>query len=194
LKKKYIIIFSIFIVLLSLITVNASFFDGFFSGDSSNSAPNFSDMGITGNHSSDWFSSKNLNISITDKGTVLKNNGKENAFYVANKPSTTKSNTEDFLDWNCPYVVEFDVVSDNGSLIQIFDKENSTSRTFKQLETTSNSHVKLENDGNTIKYYGNGVNDPIFIFNGHSFNNSAIRFVIPPNSSLIYKNFTIYEK
>lgn len=192
-KKKYIFIFSIFIFVICMSTVNAGFFDGFFSQDSTEKATNFSDMGITGNTSSDWYFLKDLNVSITDKGTRIINNGNKNAFYAANKPSTPMDSTDDLLDWKSPYTIEFDVVLDNGSSIQIFDKDHSTSRTFKQIGTTSNSHVKIINDGNSIKYYSNGVNDPIYTYNSHSFNNSAIRFVIPPNSSLIYKNFTIHE-
>lgn len=192
-KKKYIFIFSILIFLICVNTINAGFFDGFFSEDSKDSEPKFSDIGVAGNTNSNWYYLKNLNVSITDNGTILKNNGNENAFYAANKPSTPMDDTNDLFDWNSPYTVEFDVVSDKGASIQIFDKNNSTSRTFKQLGITSNSHVKIVNNGTAVGYYINGVNNPVFTYNDHSFDKSAIRFVIPPQSSLIYKNFTIYE-
>lgn len=182
--------------MICISNVNAGFFDGFFSEDSNDSDDNnvmFVDMGIEGNKSSDWHFLKNLNVSVTDKGTTLVNKGDGNAFYTVNKPSTSMGNLTDLVEWDAPYTIEFDLVScDNGSGILITDGDNGISKTFEQLGVKSNSHIKIVNDGSAVNYYINGVNDPIYTYSEKSVNHSAIRFVIPQDTRLTYKNFTIY--
>lgn len=172
--------------------VSAGFFDDFFSEKSEDGGTMFEDMGIEGNNCSDWKYLNDLKISVTDKGTVLINNGDSNAFYSANKPSTSMDSFDDLKDWNPSYTVEFDLISDNNSSIQIVEDEDKfTTRTFEQLGVSSNSHVKLVNDGSTVKYYINGLSSPVYTSN-ITLNQTAVRFVIPPNGNLTYKNFTIY--
>lgn len=177
--------------------VSAGFLDGFFSEDSNSSDDNnvlFSDMGIKGNNSSDWHFLKSLKVSVTDKGTTLVNKGEGNTFYTVNKPSTSMENLTDLIEWDAPYTIEFDLIScDNSSGILITDGVNGISKTFEQLGVTSNSHIKIVNEGSTVNYYVNGVNDPVYTYNEKSVNQSAIRFVIPQDASLSYKNFTIYK-
>lgn len=175
--------------------VSAGFLDGFFSGESNESNDanaSFVDLATKGSKNEDWQYPKNLKVSVTDKGTVLSNNGDGNAFYTVNKPSTSKNDANDLIEWNAPYAVEFDLVSNSGSSILITDGENGSSRTFEQLGANNNSHIKLVNDGSTIQYFINGMSDPVYKFSDKPINPSAIRFVIPQGSSLTYKNFTIY--
>lgn len=177
--------------MLSTSVVSAGFFDAFFSEDTEDNNPIFEDMGVEGNKSSDWFYHKgSLKVSVTSKGTVLTNNGENNAFYSVNMPSTSMDNSEDLMDWDAPYTINFDLVSDEGGAIQITDGVNSTSRTFEKLGAENNSHIKIVNDGNTINYYINGVNDPNYVYDGQ-LNQATIRFVLHPNSSLCFKNFSI---
>ena len=175
--------------------VSAGFLDGFFSGESNESNDanaSFVDLATKGSKNEDWQYPKNLKVSVTDKGTVLSNNGDGNAFYTVNKPSTSKNDANDLIEWDAPYAVEFDLVSNSGSSILITDGENGSSRTFEQLGANNNSHIKLVNDGSTIQYFINGMSDPVYKFSDKPINPSAIRFVIPQGSSLTYKNFTIY--
>ena len=172
---------------------SAGLFDGFFSENSEDNKPMFVDMGIEGNNnSSNWKYLDNLNVSVTANGTVLINDGEGNAFYSANKPSTSMDSSDDLRDWNAPYTIEFDLIAYNNSSIQIIDNDDVfTTKTFEQLGVNSSSHIKLVNDGTTVKYYINGLSSPVHTSN-ITLNQSAVRFVVHPNGNLTYKNFNMY--
>lgn len=179
----------IFVLFIS--SVSAGFLDGFFSEESDNAQVGFVDAGIKGNKSTDWKYLKNLTVSVTEKGTTLINKGEINNFYTVNKPSTSMDKFEDLIEWDAPYTIEFDIVSDNGSAILITDNENCTTKSFEQLGVSNNSHIKIVNDGSTVKYYTNGMSEPVYTYDGAPIKTSAIRFVMPPKASLTYKNFSI---
>ena len=94
--------------------------------------------------------------------------------------------------WKSPIKVEFDIVSGDDNVKVQLSKSNAVyiSRSLSQLRNPS--HIKIEYDGETAKYYVDGDAEPIYKKTLSIGDDFQIRFSIPIQSSIKYKNFKIY--
>lgn len=137
---------------------------------------NFNDSGTSYNKNTDWITNNKSSVQISENGTIINNTSPDKVVYFAHS---------DFYWADTPLCIEFDVVDVVGTpFIHIFDGKNN----FKgNLSTANGSHVKIQiKDGISWSINGN-MQTPFKQNMGECY----IRFVVPTNNSLTYKNFTI---
>lgn len=101
----------------------------------------------------------------------------------ANKPGTTT----DVYDWNSPYIVEFDIISSNGSGKYIQFYSSTTTENF--VNDLLAGHYKITYDGTTFTVDKDGV----ITTSAKNIPSARIGFVVYTNSSVKFKDFKIYS-
>ena len=154
-KKIIFMILCLILIILTMFTVNAGFFDGFFSDNNEKIETKFLDVGTVDNYSKDWYDVA-LTIKRDSVGTIISNNNHsdEKAYHFVNKPDTSAKTFKDALDWKPPFTVEFDIISTNNAnnFIQLYDESNEIIKTFKQIHLVNGSHVKIVSDDSSVKF------------------------------------------
>lgn len=149
------------------------------------------DKGVEDNLNPNAFSYNTdaLTITTDEEGTLVENiNSGDARVYSAKKPNAS------YVDWEYPFTVEFDIVEgDDNVRIQVFKINSSGNYVSRTLSDLGNpSHVKLEYDGEIIRYYVNGKTTPKYSKSISLENPLQIRFSLPDNTSFKYKNYKIY--
>ena len=136
----------------------------------------FNDVGTANNKTNDWISNNISLVKVTEYGTEINNTSPKNIAYFAHSDEY----------WaKAPLCIEFDVVNTTGKpIIHIFDGKNDFQG---ELAPANGSHVKILIDKNVRCWIGNdeqtSLNQPL--------DKCYIRFLVPPESSITYKNFKI---
>lgn len=192
-KKKYVIIMSLIILILSISFVSAGLFDGFFEDDNQDISMKFEDIGTSKNYSKDWYDVA-MNVSRDSVGTTLINAyaDESTAYHFANMPGTPSKSFDDVLDWDSPFTVEFDIISSNNdsNFIQLYDGSKEVRKAFSQLKIVDGSHIKITSDGSSVVF---NVDDNKPIKEDISLSSkSRIGLCLVKDGSLKYNNFVIY--
>ena len=95
------------------------------------------------------------------------------------------------FDFNSPFAVEIDIVSfDSTNLdFQLYDNTNNAIRSANALGITGNNHLKIVNDGTSVKYYVDGVEKTSLQFN---YSMGTCRVGLRATGTVTFKNFMIY--
>ena len=95
------------------------------------------------------------------------------------------------FDFNSPFAVEIDIVSfDSTNLdFQLYDNTNNAIRSANALGITGNNHLKIVNDGTSVKYYVDGVEKPSLQYN---YAMGTCRVGLRATGTVTFKNFMIY--
>ena len=145
----------------------------------------FYDPGLTGTRADwrDW--NKNGTRTPTNTGTVLECTS--NIMYMVH--ANAYGTTANVYDYNAPYTVEFDVVSQTESpFFQIYSAD-TTINYVKSLTTLG--HYKFTYDGETMNWW---INDTEQTPDTVDLLNARIGFQIPPGKTLKFKDFMIYKE
>jgi hypothetical protein len=145
----------------------------------------FYDPGLTGTRA-DWRNwNNNGTRTPTSTGTVLECTASANYMVFANAYGTTAN----VYDYNAPYSVEFDLVSQTGSpYFQIYSADTGVDES-KALSVTG--HYKFTYDGETMQWWiGETEQEPDTV----NLTNARIGFRVAPEKSLKFKEFKIYEE
>ena len=95
------------------------------------------------------------------------------------------------FDFNSPFAVEIDIVSFNSSNLdfQLYDNTNNATRSASALGITGGNHLKIVNDGTSVKYYVDGIEKPSLQYN---YAMGTCRVGLRATGTVTFKNFMIY--
>ena len=137
---------------------------------------NFNDGGTSYNKNTDWITNNKSFVQISENGTTINNTSPDKVVYFAHSDTYWAKK---------PLCIEFDVGEVVGNpFMHIYDGKNN----FKaNLSTANGSHVKIQIKDD-ISWSINGKMQTPFKQN---MGECYIRFVLPKDNSITYKNFTI---
>lgn len=146
----------------------------------------YDDCVTTPEEENKWIAS-NIVATRSSNGLTLAYDGF--GTYYANKKGTSTG----AYDWGGTFAVEFDVVAVAGGCdVQLHDGTNNASRSFTTLSATSNNHVKILNDGSSVKYFVDGVEKTSLQYN-YSMGTCRVGFRTQlSGDTMTIKNFMIY--
>lgn len=146
----------------------------------------YDDCVTTPEEENKWIAS-NIVATRSSNGLTLAYDGF--GTYYANKKGTSTST----YDWEGTFAVEFDVVAVTGiGDVQLHDGTNNATRSFNTLSATSNNHVKIINDGSSVKYFVDGVEKTTLQYN-YSMGTCRVGFRTQASGdTMTIKNFMIY--
>lgn len=185
-KKQKTILIGIVLLILIIALVNFAFIDDFFS-NSNKDNQNFIDIGISNNHSTDWYVLPNVTKTVTDNGTSV--SSEVDGGIYANKADTSKDSWNALYEWSSPFTIEFDVASREGTpIIRISNETVDMSKSFDELNITNGTHIKIVSTDNNFTYIINGKS---LSTTNNTLKNAQIGFKLN-NATVVYNNFKIY--
>ena len=126
-------------------------------------------------------------VERSSTGTTLTNVHNNTSQYTANKPGTGSN----VYDWTPPFTVELDVVNcATQADLQVYDQTYNAVRSMTNLGITTNNHLKIVVDTDSIKYYVDGVEKTT---QQYDYTMGTSKVSLRSNSgSITYRNFKIY--
>ena len=145
----------------------------------------FYDPGFTGT-SADWRNwNQNGTRTPTSTGTLLECTGTTYYMVYANAYGTSGG----VYDYNAPFYVEFDVVSQvNGPSFQMYSEDTQTN--FER-EITQNGHYKFAYDGETVRWW---IGETEQTSEDVSLTNARVGFKVGVEKTMKFKEFMIYKE
>ena len=134
--------------------------------------------------SNTWILS-NFTAAYGTSGTTLTSTSFATCF--ANLPGTGVNP----LDFEPPFTVELDMVSVTSSDLdfQLYDGTTNATRSANILGITGNNHLRIVNDGSTIKYFVDGVEKTA---QQYTYSMGTCRVGIRATGTVTFRNFMIY--
>ena len=152
----------------------------------------FTDGGVTGNKSSDWYvrtADTTLTVTVGDDGTQLSNSSTTTSVYYFANPEHSTNTTPPIT--MSDFVIECDVISTTfGSGTQIAFLLQGLGTSFNLSSYTAPYHIKMEKTGTTVKQY---INDTLIRTTTISDRtNYFAGFQLYKNCGIKFKNYRIY--
>lgn len=145
----------------------------------------FQDVGVNSDCSK-WHKTASITTSSDGTGATVSNSTSQDHYFRANI-----GDTSDVQDFQPPYCVEFEIISYTGTVnFMNWASGRNGVKSFSQLGITTNNKVKIVDNGNSIKYYVDGVDKNLDV-NIVATSKNAVGFSVN-NGSFTFKNFVIY--
>ena len=155
----------------------------------------FSDGGVTGNKSTDWYvrtaDTSELTVTVDDNGTLLSSTGTTTSrYYFANPEHSTSTSPPITMS---DFVIECDVLSASYNLSdsQCALFLQGLSSAFNLKSYTAPYHLKLVKEGTSVTKYVNGTSVGTTTISSRS--NYYAGFQLYKKCSIKFKNYIIYS-